>query len=112
VIQKVKSAFADLWQRFVDSFVGAAATSLLVGVGALVTGIYERIHLIDDIAARQVKIEQRLEERDRSISEVQDKLKEADAKMLGKLEGFSTEHENIRKELERLRGRYSEGKIR
>ena len=112
MVQQIKSAFRDLWARFVDSFVGAAATATLVGVGALVTGIYERIHQIDDIAARQARLEEKLDAREKDQHAAQEKSAQADHQLELRLEHFSGEHSMIMNRLDTISGRRAAGPIR
>ena len=99
MVQRLKSELRTLWQMFVQGFVGAASGAILVGVGAFITGIYDRIHMIDTIAERQVEFSKSVVK----ILETQEKLKEADGKLRETVAGFSGEHKMITDEMARLR---------
>lgn len=101
--QAAAEAFQDIWKRIVDSFIGALATALIIGSGALVTGVIERIHQIDDLVKETNSLRQQLNASEIERRAAQAKLEKADSEVVTTVSNFKVEHGFILEELRALR---------
>ncbi len=119
MLQSVKQAVGEmlleLWRQVAGAFIPSVVGALVIGSGALITGIIERIHQIDDLVKGMAVLEKRLDKRDEQIREMQTKSEKADRDLEVSVAGFKSEHGFIKEELLNLKQeirRSASGRIR
>lgn len=92
----------EIWKKAQETFIGACVTGLVVGAGAFVTGAFNRLEQIKDIAAVVIVLQRHDEERAKALSDAQLVNARADAALETRLKDFQSDHVMILKDVAAL----------
>jgi hypothetical protein len=92
----------EIWSKAQETFVGACVTGLVVGAGAFVTGAFNRLEQIKDIAAAVIILQEHDKERAKALADAQLVNVRADAALETRLKDFQSDHVMILKDVAAL----------